>query len=219
MINYLHSKLHRPENGWDPVSEAHVQSYTEYAGRNFDDRLVATLERRLNGLDGKRILDLGGGHGHYSVAFAKLGAKVVWYDVSKRYMAVAQKLATANNVCIDFSIGYLEDADRFADEPFDLVFCRACWYYSRGDRAFSRIVWNLIKRGGAAYIETDIPKLVSLAPTRRTQFLLNAILWFKVGHPFPPHGRVATLFQNRAVKSMHIDYSDPVVDKVFLTTL
>jgi 2-polyprenyl-3-methyl-5-hydroxy-6-metoxy-1,4-benzoquinol methylase len=215
MINYLHSLVHRPESGWDPVPDAHIAGYTEHSRRNFDSGLVKMLNQRLGGLDGKRVLDLGGGHGLYSVAFAQHGADVTWHDISANYRAIAKGLAKEANVTIAFSTGYLEDAVCLVNRPYDLVFCRVCWCYCRGDRAFSETFWNLVKPGGAGYIETDITKRATGSFLRRAQVLAYSAFWFKVGHPFPPRGRIAKLFRNRAVRHINEDYSNPALDKIF----
>src|SRR4051812_35635270 len=72
VINLLHSRLHRPESGWDPVPQGHVLEYgTHEWASGADARLLDELEQRIGGFAGKQVLDLGGGPGQYSVAFAK----------------------------------------------------------------------------------------------------------------------------------------------------
>ncbi len=216
MINRLHSLLHRPEKGWDPVDPAYALSYSEREWRAFTPNLLDTLEELLGErLNGKRILDLGGGPGQYSVAFARRGAMVTWHDVSRAYLQIARRHADDAGVQVEFSLGYLEDARRFVGCPFDLVFNRICWYYGMDDRGFASLIYSLVKPGGAAYVDTNTRDFEKLAGKRKLQYLLNDRFFFKVGHPHPPHGRVADLFGGYAVDRMILDYSSVGNDRVF----
>jgi SAM-dependent methyltransferase len=174
------------------------------------------LETRLGGFAGKRVLDLGGGPGQYSVLFAQRGADVTWHDVSREYEGITRERAAAAGVSLRFSLGYLEDA-RHLREQFDLVFCRVCWYYARSDRAFSGLLYSLIKPGGIGYIECNTPAFSQPAGWRKLQYWLNSYFWFKVGHPMPPHGRIARLLQQHHVTHMTMDYSSPLRDIVVFT--
>ena len=78
-VNYLHSLLHRVESGWDPISPEYAREYADFASSRIDITLVDHLERQVGGLSGKRVLDLGGGPGQYSVLFAERGADVTWH--------------------------------------------------------------------------------------------------------------------------------------------
>jgi len=216
VINSLHKLLHRPERGWDPVPAKHAADYTRLAESTVDHNLVGMLAEKLGGLAGKRVLDLGGGPGQYAVTFACEGACVVWHDISRNYLRIAEARARSGAVNLTFSLGYLEDAGRLSADPFDLVFCRLCWYYCAADRPFAGIIYSLLKPGGAAYIDASTPALESPVGIRGFQCFLNNALWFKVGHPHPPHGRIARLFHQYPVAYMELDYSLPLRDRVFL---
>ena len=124
MINYLHYLLHRPERGWDPVPASHVANYTAFTNSLVEEstRAAAAIARAVGGVQGKTVLDLGGGPGQYGLAFAKLGASVTWYDVSARYAAVARSLFEQDRVEAQFVVGYLDDAASKLGRTFDLVF-------------------------------------------------------------------------------------------------
>ncbi len=216
-VNYLHSLLHRVGTGWDPIPGDYARSYSDMAWGERRPELIDQLADLLGGLQGKRVLDLGGGPGQYSVMFAQRGARVTWHDVSRTYLAIARNRAEAARVVIDFSLGYLEDAKRFSNQPFDLVFNRVCWYYARGDRHFSRLVYSLVKPGGVAYVECNTPEFSHPEGWRKVQYWLNEHLWIKVGHPVPPHGRIAELFRRMAVSKLTTDYSSPIRDIVIFT--
>jgi 2-polyprenyl-3-methyl-5-hydroxy-6-metoxy-1,4-benzoquinol methylase len=213
-INLVHSLLHRVDEGWDPISAEYANEYDGFASREIDTALVKKLESLAGGLAGKRILDLGGGPGHYSVLFAKHGAQVTWHDVSRQYEQIARQHAAVHGVSLDFSLGYLEDAKKFARNSFDLVFCRVCWYYCRSDRAFGTLLFSLVKPGGTGYIECNTPAFSRPQGFRRLQHWLNAYFWWKVGHPTPPHGRIAKLIHNLPVTYMKLDYTSSEKDVV-----
>ena len=214
MLNYVHATLHRPERGWDPIPPSHIAAYAAHATETFDATVVPMLDARLGGLAGRRILDLGGGPGDYSIAFARRGARVVWHDVSSQYLRIARGRAQCANVPMNFSLGYLEDARRLGGD-FDLVFCRVAWSYCCDDRRFARILWSLVRAGGAGYVECNTPQLANPAGLRKLQYLLNSRLWLKIGHPYPPHGRIEALFRKFPLSEMDVDYSSPLTDKVF----
>jgi 2-polyprenyl-3-methyl-5-hydroxy-6-metoxy-1,4-benzoquinol methylase len=205
-VNYFHGLLHPVEKGWDPVSAEYAQGYAQFASTEVDAGLVDRLGALSGGLAGKRVLDLGGGPGQWSVLFAKLGAHVVWHDPSRTYQKLASAHAEANGVSLEFSLGYLEEAKKFGQHSFDLVFCRVCWYYSRDDRAFSRLLCSLVKPGGVGYVECNIPDRPKQPTGRRIQSWLNDRLWLKIGHPLPPRGRIAALIHRHPVRFLEADY-------------
>jgi SAM-dependent methyltransferase len=159
MINYLHARFHRPENGWDPVPPEHAIKYGAHEWQAYNDvvrDVIDELEQWIGGFQGKRILDLGGGPGQYSVAFAKRDGEVTWHDVSQIYRSMAQERAKAFAVDdkILFSLGYLDEAPKLLSDPYDLVFNRVCWNYGLSDRSLAEVVYRMVRHGGYAYIDT-----------------------------------------------------------------
>jgi 2-polyprenyl-3-methyl-5-hydroxy-6-metoxy-1,4-benzoquinol methylase len=214
VINWLHSRLHRPEKGWDPIRRAYAEAYAEKEWQRFDAGLVDLLESKIGGFASKRVLDLGAGPAQYSVAFAKRGAAVTWHDISAAYLTIAREQASRADVKLDFSLGYLEDAIKLGQ--FDLVFCRVAWAYGMSDRGLARVICRLIRPGGAGYIHT----LTARADTdhsvrRRLVYLLNNRCWLKIGHPYPPHGRVERLLRHCGAASLETDYAVDGMDRVF----
>jgi SAM-dependent methyltransferase len=212
-VNLIHSMLRRVDKGWDPISSEYAQQYADHASHELNVGVVERLNALSGGLRGKKVIDLGGGPANYSVLFAKLGADVTWHDPSREYLRIAKSHAKENGVPVTFSLGYLEEARRFGAEAFDLVFCRVCWYYGRGDRSFARLLYRLLKLGGIGYVECNIP--AGPQPLiRRVQSWSNEFLWLKIGHPLPPHGRIAKLFHQYPIRFMEIDYQSPAKDIV-----
>jgi SAM-dependent methyltransferase len=212
--NFLHSVLHPVEKGWDPIPAEYATEYDQHAARESRPALVDILEEQIGGFSGKRVLDFGGGPGQYSILFAQRGANVTWHDVSRQYQAIAMTRAQNAGVKITYSLGYLEAAKRFQADPFDLVFCRVCWYYARSDRNFARLLYSLIKPGGMGYIECNTPAFSKPTGLRKLQYWLNDYLWWKIGHPMPPRGRIEGLIQKYPVRTLNTDYSSEFLDVV-----
>ncbi len=213
-VNLIHSLLHRVDAGWDPIPREYAEIYAQHVWSSCNEVLVDRLDVLTKGLRDKQVLDLGGGPGQYSVLFARRGAKVVWHDISNEYQRIARDRALAAGVSLEFSLGYLEAASKFRPGSFDVVFCRVCWAYCRSDRSFARLLYSLVKPGGLAYVECDTPALSKPRGLRKVQYWLNTQFWWKIGHPLPPHGRIANLIQRYPVTFMELDYSCELQDVV-----
>jgi 2-polyprenyl-3-methyl-5-hydroxy-6-metoxy-1,4-benzoquinol methylase len=218
MINRIHASFHRPDRGWDPVPAAHATSYGAGAWSRIDQALLDDLGTRIGGFAGKSVLDLGGGPGQYTTAMAQRGARVTWHDVSRTYMDMSRGKAEALGLAdrITFSLGYMDEAQRLLDDRFDLVFNRICWYYSFGDRSFAAVVYGLVKPGGFGYIDTTHSgyRREQLSKTVRLRTWLNDRTAIKIGHPYPPRGRLARLFLRHEVVHLAVDYRTPTNDRI-----
>ncbi len=176
-------------------------------------RTIDRIEGLCGRLAGLRVLDLGGGPGQYTVGFALRGARVTWHDPSRTYMRIAQDHAREGGVSCEWSLGFLEAASRLQDNPFDLVFCRICWYYCISDAHFADLVLRLTKPGGAAWL--DIPTAdwarAQNAYSRYPARLLFALYrWtgIKSGYYFmPERGRITRILASRkSVKRLTVEY-------------
>lgn len=218
MINWLHSKLHRPEKGWDPVDPAWAQEYAAAEWQMVDHALLDKLDVQLGGLQGKRILDMGAGAGQYSVALAQRGADVTWHDISHTYQRIAQEKAATAKVNLQWSLGYLEDTQALEPASFDLIFNRICWYYCQHDQTFAQQLCGLLAPGGLLYIHAPNSQFhgdkLSTAAQWRTW--LNATTGFKIGHPMLPPRRIATLFADLPISKLEADYRDPRNDVIWV---
>jgi 2-polyprenyl-3-methyl-5-hydroxy-6-metoxy-1,4-benzoquinol methylase len=218
MLNKLHSKLHRPENGWDPVPSAHAVEYGAAVWQVVDPLMLDDIERWVGGFKGKRILDLGGGPGQYSVALAARGGKVTWHDVSTTYRKMAQEKAGHFGVSdsIEFSLGYMDEAPVLLTEPFDIVFNRICWNYGFGDLSFAKMVYGMVRPGGFAYIDTTHSGFMrdQMSVGARFRTWLNDLTTIKIGHPCPPRGRLARLFMKYPLSRYEVDYRLPFNDRI-----
>jgi 2-polyprenyl-3-methyl-5-hydroxy-6-metoxy-1,4-benzoquinol methylase len=219
MINRLHAWLHRPESGWDPVPAAYAADYSAQEWDQIDHHLLDELEALVGGFTGKKILDLGGGPGQYTVAMAQRGGLVTWHDVSRTYLEMSRRKADEFGLAnrITFSLGYLDHAPRLLSERFDFVFNRICWYYGLGDKSFSAVVYAMVKPGGFGYVDTmhSAFKREQLSRAARVRTWLNEKTGIKIGHPMPPHGRLARLFLYCPMARITIDYRASFNDRIF----
>jgi 2-polyprenyl-3-methyl-5-hydroxy-6-metoxy-1,4-benzoquinol methylase len=214
MINWLHALTHRPECGWDPVPAEHAVEYAHGQWAALNEAPLDELESWVGGFAGKDVLDLGGGPGQFSVAMARRGARVTWHDVSANYREIVRARAAGH--AINYSLGYLEDAIRLGESAFDLVFNRICLNYSRRDRRFVQMIWKLLKPGGVGYVDTNNARFhhAELGSGARLRTWLNTTTGWKVGHPFPPHGRLARLVLVMPTERLLVDYSRSTNDRV-----
>lgn len=212
MINQIHALFFRPEKGWDPVPLAHVEAYAAHEWSHVDESMVTEIEEWVGGLAGKRVIDLGGGPGHYSAAFARRGAVVTWHDVSRRYLELASKKAAAAGLKINYSLGYLESASRFSAEPFDLLFNRGCWNYAMSDGRFASLLYELVKPGGYGFIDTPLFTGSAGSTIRRVQRWLYDSGIVKIGHPFPRRGVMQSYMRRLPIEI--IDKSTPNSDRI-----
>lgn len=209
MINKLHARLYRPEMGWDPVPADHAQQYAEKEWRHVDETVLDFIEANAGSLAGKEVLDLGAGPGHYTAALMRRGAAVTWYDISFRYQELAKLHIAATGIHgeIHYDLGYMDEAPERLGRQFDLVFNRIAWYYSFNDATFARTIVRLLRPGGWAYVDTHhSTTLRHSTRTVRLQTWLNDNLAIKIGHPYPPHGRLARLFLRFPAREMLVDY-------------
>lgn len=219
MINLIHARFHRPEKGWDPIPPAYAANYSDGQWSSIDHGLLDELERLVGGFAGKTILDLGGGPGQYALAMVQRGGIVTWHDVSSTYMNMSRRKASEMGLAykIRFSLGYLDEAPRLLGEQFDFVFNRICWYYGFADSSFADVIYAMVKPGGFAYVDTTHSgfQREQLSRAARVRTWLNDCTGLKIGHPMPPHGRLARLFVRRPMARITIDYRYPWNDRIF----
>jgi SAM-dependent methyltransferase len=196
MINWLHSMIHQPRKGWDPVD---LHAATEYS-KHVDESYSVTdeidrLEHFCGGLRDRTLLDVGAGPGNFSVECARRGARVVWHDVSNNYRRIAASRAERCGVTLEYSVGYLEDIASYAPRQFDVVFNRSSYFYAMSDRAFAQRLYEAVAPAGCLAVFCILTTLYGRSVGTRpgVREWLNAHLELKIGHPMTPPGRVASL--------------------------
>ena len=146
---------------------------------------------------------------------------MTWHDLSHEYLRRAKARAQAAGVDVDYSVGYLESAIRFKDRPFDLVFNRVCWCYGVSDSKLGKVLWNITAPGGAIYVAVDVEAEKDYRPRLSTSLRtrLYHASGIRIGHPFPPRGKVATVFLKYPVKSLSVSYRTGLKGRVIEETL
>jgi SAM-dependent methyltransferase len=109
----------------DLANRSLVFSDNEYLSH---ESWIAPALARLGDVRGRRILDLGCGHGMAAVVLARRGADVVGLDLSIGYLREAQERARANGVRIRWLVA---DGERlpFADDAFDGIWGNAVLHH------------------------------------------------------------------------------------------
>jgi SAM-dependent methyltransferase len=103
---------------------------------------------QLGDVAGRRVLDLGCGHGMASVVLARRGAVVTGIDLSNGYVEEARRRAAANEVIADFRQADAEHLP-FADQTFDAVWGSAILHHLDSRRAGAELR-RVLKPGGVA---------------------------------------------------------------------
>ena len=223
--NYLQYLFFRPGPSWDPVSHQYAQNYAQKVWQEDDltEEYLSSVIKVIGPVEGRRLLDLGGGPGQYSVRFAQKGADVTWHDVSRNYQTIVTSKAAEKEVSLHTSLGYLEDARCFLDSPFDVVFVRGCWQYCMNDAQFASLVYQLAKPNSWVVVWGNNSRIVQksdAAFSLRSRFshLLNDWTGVKIGHPYPPAGKIAQLFTELGAVQVHANYESPWFDDLFIKT-
>lgn len=102
--------------------------------------------RKIKGLKGKKVLDLGCGMGEASVYFAKKGADVIATDVSPGALEVTQGVAKKHKASLKTQI---VDADKlpFEDNSFDLVYAANLLHHVDPKKTLKEAA-RVLKKGG-----------------------------------------------------------------------
>lgn len=107
-----------PQKEWDRLKKRHP--YEKYITVNMMDRYIRP---------GSKILDIGGGPGHYSVHYARQGHEVTLLDLSEGNVRFAKKKARQYGVKITAMQGNALDLSAFPDDSYDVVFLMGPLYH------------------------------------------------------------------------------------------
>ena len=132
-----------PRKEWDRLKVKHP--YEKYITIRMMDRYIRP---------GDRILDIGGGPGHYSVHYAGQGHPVTLLDLSRENVRFATKKARQYGVKITATQGDALDLSRFADESFDAVFLMGPLYHLMNEESRIRAIREakrVLKKGGCLF--------------------------------------------------------------------
>lgn len=110
------------------------------------------MERYLH--EGDKILDIGGGPGHYSVYWAKKGCDMTLLDLSDGNVRFAKQKARQYGVRIHAGQGNALDLSRYADASFDHVFLMGPLYHLMTEESRVQAVreaTRVLKPGGLLF--------------------------------------------------------------------
>jgi ubiquinone/menaquinone biosynthesis C-methylase UbiE len=141
------------------------------------------IMRLLGPLEGKRVLELGCGLGHFSVFLAKQGAKVTGIDIGPNLIAASNAIAKINQVNCEFLTTNMVSLP-FQSQTYDVVIGIAVLHHlSESDvsKALSETHRVLNEAGMAIFLESvENSKLFNfiqnLFPTGRTSDYRPSIL-------------------------------------------
>ncbi|MFU2126960.1 bifunctional 2-polyprenyl-6-hydroxyphenol methylase/3-demethylubiquinol 3-O-methyltransferase UbiG [Gallibacterium anatis] len=111
-----------------------------------------------NGLNGKKVLDVGCGGGILSESMAKSGANVTGIDMSLQPLAVAKQHAQDNNLIIDYQQSTIEDFlqqhQQLQAEKFDVITCMEMLEHVPDPLSIIRSCRQLLKPDGVLFMST-----------------------------------------------------------------
>jgi SAM-dependent methyltransferase len=113
---------------------------------------VRPAMKQLGDVRGRRVLDLGCGHGMAAVVLARGGALVTGLELSGGYLAEAKARAEANGAAIAWVQGDAENLP-FADRSFDAIWGHAILHHLDLARAAAEVERVLRPGGRAVFCE------------------------------------------------------------------
>jgi ubiquinone/menaquinone biosynthesis C-methylase UbiE len=113
-----------------------------------------SLARKVAGglAPGSQVLELAPGPGYFAIELAKVSNyQITGLDISKSFVAMAQRNAKEENVNVDFRLGDAAHTS-FTDESFDFILCRAAFKNFSEPLQAIREMHRILKKGGRALI-------------------------------------------------------------------
>jgi hypothetical protein len=128
---------------------------------------------------------------------------------------MVEKRMQSGGLRANLLLGYMDDLTCLTSGGFDGVFSNVSWYYCMNDLRFAKRILAALKPGGVALVRTSIERPgEKRSRVRDLVYWLNRRLYFKVGHPLPPRGRVAFAFRRLGGCDVDVDYTNPGADLV-----
>lgn len=115
---------------------------------------VDFIERRVDGLFGKSVLDVGCGGGILSEALANAGASVTGIDMAEASLAVARLHGRESGVAVNYVASTAEDFALHNRHQFDVVTCMEMLEHVPHPASVVAACARLVKPGGQVFFST-----------------------------------------------------------------
>jgi ubiquinone/menaquinone biosynthesis C-methylase UbiE len=121
--------------------------YARNTGRSMEEFRAAARKLAAQ-VPGGRVLEVAPGPGYFAIELAKLGDyQITGLDISKTFVDLATKNATAAGVAVTFRQGNASVMP-FESDSFDVIFCRAAFKNFSDPVGAMREMYRVLKRGG-----------------------------------------------------------------------
>jgi len=132
---------------WDPNSEFKPL-------HDINPLRLGHIEKRVGGLKGKRIVDVGCGGGILAESMAVRGANVTGIDLSEKPLGVAKLHLLESGQQVDYRLQSAEDLATEAPGTFDVVTCMEMLEHVPDPASTVRACATLAKPGGWVWFST-----------------------------------------------------------------
>ncbi|MBL8517881.1 MAG: bifunctional 2-polyprenyl-6-hydroxyphenol methylase/3-demethylubiquinol 3-O-methyltransferase UbiG [Betaproteobacteria bacterium] len=132
---------------WDPESEFKPL-------HDINPLRLAHVERKVGGISGKRIVDVGCGGGILAESMAARGAVVTGIDLSEKPLGVAKLHLLESGQTVDYRLTAAEDLAQETPGHFDVVTCMELLEHVPDPASTVRACATLAKPGGWVWFST-----------------------------------------------------------------
>ena len=146
------------------AARQYVTSAVHSGGPDLDALVAAAAPR-----SGMRLLDVGCGTGHTTLALAAAGGTVTGLDLTEEMLEMAREEAARRGLAAAFELGRAEELP-FPDASFDVVTSRVCAHHYRDAALSVREAFRVLRPGGVHLVVDTVAPESPLVDT-----FLNAI--------------------------------------------
>lgn len=133
---------------WDEASESWADFVREGKDYYREEMNNPAAFKMIGNVKGKHVLDLSCGEGYNTRILARMGAKAVGVDFSKKMIEWARQKEKEEKLGISYYVSDAADLKEFESESFDVVTClMALMDIERYDEAISEVARVLKKNG------------------------------------------------------------------------